>query len=341
MEYLPGGDLYSILQNIGCLDEQDAKIYTAQIVSALEFLRNNNIIHRDLKPDNILVDASGKLKLTDFGLSFFGMVDRSISSNQTFDESFVGTPDYTSPEIVMSQRHTFTADYWALGTLLYEFLTGVPPFHGETPAETFQHIIKGHYDEEELEECTPEVRAFIKSLLCHDPEKRLGAKSIDEIKQHPWFDGIDWDHIEDLPPPFVPSLNSKFDTSYFEERYDFQSRDESDILEDMRLVQTQQASPREECHRASILSLLDDEVITSEQEEENDIDSFSSVAVHQLQATTNETARQMRKMSGVPDEDVANYLESNSDLVTSPAKKRTRRRLPRASLTPKTLTGTT
>ena len=338
MEYLPGGDLYSILQNIGCLDEQDAKIYTAQIVSALEFLRNNNIIHRDLKPDNILVDASGKLKLTDFGLSFFGMVDRSITGNQTFDECFVGTPDYTSPEIVMSQKHTFTADYWALGSLLYEFLTGVPPFHGETPAETFQHIIKGQYDEEEIEECSPEVKSFIRGLLCHDPEKRLGAKSIDEIKQHPWFAGIDWEHIEDLPPPFVPSLHSKFDTSYFEERYNFQNRDESDILEDMKLGEAQQASPRDDSHRASILSLLDDDV--EAEPEEDEIDSFSSVAVHQLQATTNETARQLRKMSGVPDEDVINYLESNSDLVASQTKKRTRRRLPRASLTPKMLTGT-
>ena len=335
MEYLPGGDLYSMLQNIGCLDERDAQIYTAQIVAALEFLRKNNIIHRDLKPDNILVDAAGKLKLTDFGLSFFGMVDRSIAtpSNPMFDVSFVGTPDYTAPEIVLSQRHSFTADYWALGTLLYEFLTGVPPFHGDTPAETFQNIVKGNYDESELDESSPEVKDFIRRLLCQDPEKRLGSGSIDEIKHHPWFANIDWDRVQDLPPPFVPSLNSSLDTSYFEERYNFQDRDDSDILEDIRLVESSESTPREEARRTSLLTMLDDTL--EEPHEEDDIEAFSSVAVHQLQETTNENARQLRQLNGGLDENSSVNFINTDDQFASPPRKRVRRRIPRQSLSPK------
>ena len=119
MEYLPGGDLYSVLQANGSIDEESALVYTVQIVLALQFLRENQIIHRDLKPDNIVVDSEGHLKLIDFGLSYYGMVDRSLALNSgsallTVTDSCVGTPDYTSPEIILSQPHTFTADYFSL-----------------------------------------------------------------------------------------------------------------------------------------------------------------------------------------------------------------------------------
>jgi serine/threonine protein kinase len=325
MEYLPGGDLYSVLQNIGCLPEAQAKIYAAQIVSALEFLRSSRVIHRDLKPDNILVDSNGRLKLTDFGLSFFGMVDRCIGP--TFDSACVGTPDYTSPEIILSQPHTFTADYWALGTLLFEFLTGEPPFHGETPAETFQNIIKGHYPEELLTEFSAEFKDLIKRLLCQDPDQRLGAVSIDEIKTHAWFDGIDWTHLELLEPPFVPQLQSPCDTSYFEERTTLQRSDEVDILHDIQAV-TQEIT-KDVPRRASLLSLLQEDENSDESIEQ----TFSSIAVRSLQETTNENARQLRLSRGSFDCTSDDDREVYSDVPVTP-KKRVRRRLPRTSLSP-------
>lgn len=329
MEYSPGGDLYSILQNIGCLEEDDARVYAVQIIAALEFLRQNNVVHRDLKPDNILVDASGRLKLTDFGLSFFGMVGRSISGNITnkmFEDVCVGTPDYMSPEIVLSQKHTFTSDYWALGCLLYEFLAGVPPFHGETPGETFQNIIRGQYCTEILGDCSAELCDFISKLLCHDPEHRLGVESIDELKNHPWFADVVWTQIGSFEPPFVPSLDDETDTSYFETRYTFEDGNENDILEDIRASERDVYGIREGRPRASLLSLLEEE----EENSDDGIESFPSMAVLQLQEATQADARRKRSLSGAHEE---NFLSNIEDDVTP--KKRVRRRLPRVSLSPK------
>jgi serine/threonine protein kinase len=323
MEYLPGGDLYSVLQNIGSLPEAQAKIYAAQIVSALEFLRSSRVINRDLKPDNILVDSAGRLKLTDFGLSFFGMVDRSI-----FDDACVGTPDYTSPEIILSQPHTFTADYWALGALLFEFLTGSPPFHGDTPAETFQNITRGCIPEHALGECSAELRDLIRRLLCQDPDARLGSGSIDEIKRHPWFAGIDWAHVSDLEPPFVPCLEDPCDTSYFEERNALEQYDETDILSDIRAAAH---AARDVPRRASLLSLLE---VQTEQEESIE-QEFSSVAVRQLQATTTENARQLRLSTGACDCGSDGDTSALASMDVTPTRKVPKRRLPRSSLSPK------
>jgi serine/threonine protein kinase len=122
VEYLPCSDLYATLHNIQSLPQVETKIYTALIVSALEFLLSRQVIHPDLKPDNILVDFTGRFKLTDFRLSFFAMIDRSI-----FDDACLPTPDYTSLQIIFSQPHTFTNDYCALRTSLFQFLTRSHP----------------------------------------------------------------------------------------------------------------------------------------------------------------------------------------------------------------------
>ncbi|OHS98533.1 AGC family protein kinase [Tritrichomonas foetus] len=332
MEYLPGGDLYSVLQANGSIDEDSALVYTVQIVLALQFLRENRIIHRDLKPDNILVDSEGHLKLIDFGLSYFGMVDRSLSSGSslmTVTDSCIGTPDYTSPEIVLSQPHTFAADYFSLGSILYEFLVGVPPFHGQTPSETFQKVVKGHYDTEALEDFSEEVQDLISKLLCSDPTKRIGASSIEEIKQHPWFADVDWNHIENLPKPFVPQLSGKEDTSYFEDRTFSlgQQTDEKDIIDDIQLCRKVEEKER----RSSILSIIvDDESPANDSLIEDEMKNFQSVSIHQLQETTKEEARMRRKIS---------KFDENAECQCIPEfktekKTRTRRRLPRKSYMP-------
>ena len=238
MEYLPGGDLYSLLRELGSLDEKSAKIYTYQIVQALGYLHSNGIIHRDLKPDNILISAEGFLKLTDFGLSYIGIVDRQMGEivpsdpNLVKSSSFVGTPDYIAPEIILNQEHSFPVDWWSLGIILYEFIMGVPPFHANTEAETHERILKGAYmlPTEEDDDVSPECIDFIKQLLQLNPEKRLGTKGVEEILNHPWFKGIDSDHIE---PVFKPELKSKEDTGYFQERYEFKGDSDSDIIDDI------------------------------------------------------------------------------------------------------------
>lgn len=235
VEYLPGGDLYSLLDVFGAFDEDVAKLYTMEILEALRYLRSNGIIHRDIKPDNVLVSSAGTLKLTDFGLSHLGVFDRqAVISDPSLasSSSFVGTPDYTAPEIILSKPHSFSADYWSLGIMLYEFLMGEPPFHGENEEETHTNILRAYVDYSEMEEegFSPEVIDLLKKLLVTDPHKRLGAKDINEIINHQWFAGVDTKTAE---PPFVPELKTPADTEYFKQRYTFKAEDDSDILEDM------------------------------------------------------------------------------------------------------------
>ncbi|KAH9313805.1 hypothetical protein KI387_022432, partial [Taxus chinensis] len=167
MEYLNGGDLYSLLRNVGCLEEDVARIYIAELVLALEYLHSLGIVHRDLKPDNILIAHDGHIKLTDFGLSKLGLINSTddlagtgasgsmILEDHSCDtssedvhyrerrknRSAVGTPDYLAPEILLGTEHGYTADWWSTGIVLFELLTGIPPFTAEHPQIIFDNIL--------------------------------------------------------------------------------------------------------------------------------------------------------------------------------------------------------
>lgn len=234
MEYLPGGDLFSLLQNVGSFDEQTAKTYSFQILLALKFLHSNGVVHRDIKPDNILIAKEGRIKLTDFGLSHRGFVDRHANQTEVKiqDEySLVGTPDYTAPEIILGKPHSFTADYWSFGIMLYEFLFGIPPFHADTETETHANIVRGQVDYSESEEFSPESIDLIQKLLVLDPHRRLGANGPNEILEHPWFRGFD---LSKTPPPFIPQIRTVDDTSYFQDRDHFAGDNDNDIVEDLK-----------------------------------------------------------------------------------------------------------
>jgi serine/threonine protein kinase len=226
-EFVPGGDLYSLLENVGALPESAAKFYGFEVICALQYLRENGIIHRDIKPDNILVTADGHLKLTDFGLSHRGMVDRQ-ASDLSQAASFVGTPDYVAPEIILNQPHSFSVDYWSLGVMLYEFVCGVPPFHEDTERETYRRVLVGNFRWPADVPCTREFRDLIGQLLTKNPLQRLGHASIAAILQHPWF--LSGGSAE---PPFVPHLASRADTGYFEQRYEFNGDEDASVLMDL------------------------------------------------------------------------------------------------------------
>lgn len=234
MEYLPGGDLYSVLQHQGALTEDDTRTYAFQIVHALAYLHSLGIIHRDIKPDNILITAEGRLKLTDFGLSHRGLIDRQAAAIGDDDvaeaRSFVGTPDYVAPEIFMRRLHMFAADWWSLGILIYECLVGMSPFDSDAENEIHQNVLKGVWEIPEDFEISPQALDLLQGLLQCDPTQRLGAGGSQQIINHPWFAGLS---LDTLVPPFVPELKDPRDTGYFECRYAFSEAEDADIQDDI------------------------------------------------------------------------------------------------------------
>ncbi|KAL2606536.1 hypothetical protein GLYMA_09G232400v4 [Glycine max] len=250
MEYLNGGDLYSMLRNLGCLDEDMARVYIAEVVLALEYLHSLNVIHRDLKPDNLLIGQDGHIKLTDFGLSKVGLINStddlsapSFSNNDFLGDdepkprhsskreerqkqSVVGTPDYLAPEILLGMGHAATADWWSVGVILYELLVGIPPFNAEHPQQIFDNIINRDIQWPKIpEEISFEAYDLINKLLNENPVQRLGATGATEVKRHAFFKDINWDTLARQKAMFIPTAEA-LDTSYFMSRYIWNPEDE-------------------------------------------------------------------------------------------------------------------
>ncbi|KAK7314659.1 hypothetical protein VNO77_33186 [Canavalia gladiata] len=238
MEYLNGGDLYSLLRNLGCLDEEVARVYIAEVVLALEYLHSLRVVHRDLKPDNLLIAHDGHIKLTDFGLSKVGLINSTddlsgpaVNGTSLLGEdeppvftsedqrerrkkrSAVGTPDYLAPEILLGTGHGYTADWWSVGVILFELLVGIPPFNAEHPQTIFDNILNRKMPWPTVpEEMSPEAQDLIDRLLTEDPNQRLGAKGASEVKQHVFFKDINWDTLARQKAAFVPASESVLDT---------------------------------------------------------------------------------------------------------------------------------
>ncbi|WKA06924.1 hypothetical protein VitviT2T_024802 [Vitis vinifera] len=249
MEYLNGGDLYSLLKNLGCLDEDMARAYIAEVVLALEYLHSLNVIHRDLKPDNLLIGHDGHIKLTDFGLSKVGLINstedlsgpsvllghdepnttvqKPLKREQRQKHSVAGTPDYLAPEILLGMGHGTTADWWSVGVILFELLVGIPPFNAANPQKIFDNIMNRDIPWPKVpEEMSFEAHDLIEKLLIENPFQRLGATGASEVKKHVFFKGINWDTFARQKAMFIPSAESAYDTSYFMSRYIWNPEDE-------------------------------------------------------------------------------------------------------------------
>ncbi|KIJ37366.1 hypothetical protein M422DRAFT_231711, partial [Sphaerobolus stellatus SS14] len=223
MEYLNGGDCAALIKSLGALPEEWTRNYIAEVVLGLEYLHKRGVVHRDLKPDNLLIDQHGHLKLTDFGLSRIGLLNRQTRDAQYQLEpsrAFVGTPDYLAPESILGiGGDDPTVDWWALGVITYEFLYGIPPFHAESPEKVFANIISTHIEwHDDWVDYSPEARDFMVKLLTADPTKRLGANGADEVKAHPFFAGVDWDSVTTQEAQFIPQVTDPESTDYFDPR---------------------------------------------------------------------------------------------------------------------------
>ncbi|KAG6911235.1 hypothetical protein DXG01_003102 [Tephrocybe rancida] len=136
------------------------------------------------------------------------------------EQKFVGTPDYLAPETILGLRGDDAAvDWWALGVITYEFLYGIPPFHADTPEMVFENILSGHIEwHEDWIDFTEESRDFMRSLMTLDPSDRLGANGADEVKAHPFLEGIEWDKVTTTEAAFIPQVTDPESTDYFDPR---------------------------------------------------------------------------------------------------------------------------
>jgi len=211
MDFINGGELFYHLQSERRFSPERSRFYAAEIVLGLEHLHKNGIIYRDLKPENLLLDASGHIKMTDFGLSKEGL------TNDDRTNTFCGTPEYLAPEVLDGKDYNKAVDWWSLGTLIYEMLTGLPPFYDEDVQKmynlkmTAELTIPDYVDDK--------AKDIMRKFLDRNPSTRL--QDADAIKAHPYFKGMDWDKIyrREVPPPYIPSVSSKDSTKMIDRNF--------------------------------------------------------------------------------------------------------------------------
>jgi serine/threonine protein kinase len=216
LDYFTGGELFFHLKANGRFSEELARFYAAQITLALECLHKNTIVYRDLKPENVLLDEEGHIRLTDFGLS-----KESISGN-TLTHTFCGTPEYLAPEVIHGAGYNKAVDWWSLGTLLYEMITGLPPFFNTNVHVMYEKIMRATLTFPSY--VSPEAQSLLTGLLQRNPAQRLGGgpRDAEELKEHPFFASINWDLLtaKQLTPPFRPfTKDGATDTSNIDEEF--------------------------------------------------------------------------------------------------------------------------
>ncbi|XP_035465837.1 ribosomal protein S6 kinase alpha-5 isoform X3 [Scophthalmus maximus] len=220
LDYVNGGELFTHLVQRVRFKEKEVALYIGEIVLALEHLHELGIVYRDLKLENILLDSSGHIVLTDFGLSKeFDQVERAFS--------ICGTIEYMAPEIVEGGEsgHDKAVDWWSLGVLMYELLTGGSPFTVDGDENSHTDIAKriSKKDPPFPKDMGPLAKDLVQRLLIKDPKKRLGSgpNGAANVKKHPFYQKINWEDLaaKKVPAPFKPVIRDELDVSNFADEF--------------------------------------------------------------------------------------------------------------------------
>ena len=211
-EFMAGGEMFHHLHECGHFDENRTRFYIAEIVLAIDHLHKNNILYRDLKPENILLDEVGHIKLTDFGLS---KIMNNIEKDKTY--TVCGTPLYVAPEVLTGQGYDKLVDWWSLGVLLYEFLAGYSPYR-EAKNRVDAKIYKKKLKQDPL---ISDIAFDLIINLCQPNVRLRYGRNVKDIKNHPFFESIDWIKLEkkEITPPFKPKIRYQGDVRNFDKMF--------------------------------------------------------------------------------------------------------------------------
>ncbi|XP_062221627.1 phosphoenolpyruvate carboxylase kinase 2-like [Phragmites australis] len=179
LDLCAGGDLFALLSARGPLPEPEAADLMAQLADGLAGCHRRGVAHRDVKPDNVFFDASGVLKLGDFGSAEWFGDGRPMTG-------LVGTPYYVAPEVVAGREYSEKVDVWSAGVVLYMMLSGTVPFYGATAGEIFESVLRGNlrFPPRAFASTSPEAKDLIRRMLCKDVSRRFSAE---QVLRHPWI----------------------------------------------------------------------------------------------------------------------------------------------------------
>ncbi|CAG8552700.1 2283_t:CDS:2 [Diversispora eburnea] len=205
MDYVVGGELFTVLRKTQRFPDHVAKFYAAEVILAFEYLHSKDMIYRDLKPENLLLDNTGHIKLTDFGFA---------KHVPDITWTLCGTPDYLAPEIIQSKGYGKAVDWYSLGVLIFEMLAGYPPFYDEDHMKLYEKILAGKIKYPSFFDVM--AKDLLKRLLTSDLSKRYGnlKGGSADIKNHGWFKGVDWERLarREVTAPYIPHFSGEGDT---------------------------------------------------------------------------------------------------------------------------------
>ena len=206
LDFVNGGELFHHLQTDRRFTENRVRFYAAEILLGLEYLHNAGVLYRDLKLENLLLSAEGHIVFTDFGLSKEGLTGSDATTG-----TFCGTPEYMAPEMIAGNGYGKAVDWWSFGSLIYEMLTGLPPFYNQDVQQMYRLILTARLSFPPY--MSENARSLVQLLLEKDPAKRFTNPEL--IKRHPFFQPIDWDLLfhKGITPPYIPPVADSSDTT--------------------------------------------------------------------------------------------------------------------------------
>ena len=211
MEILSGGNLRYHLTIKKRFSERQIRFLIGCIMIGLKYIHGQNILHRDIKPENLVFESSGYLRITDFGIAKHYVINNKKDTS--------GTVGYLAPEVLCNVNHNFSIDYYAVGIITYELMFGHRPYIGKTKHEV-KHLIltrQANVDITDLPDgFSDDIADFINRLIQRKPKNRLGKDDINEVLDHPWLEGFDWENCskKKLKPPYIPKHGDNFDKDY-------------------------------------------------------------------------------------------------------------------------------